>query len=178
MKKVLSIVLMLVMVFTLSLPVSAQGVENSGEIKTLEVSMDNVLAKNSQTTKLLDKDSGRLFNQTGTVTSIGQYVDFTKVLPTNARVISITIYCPTSVKVTQGKFTSINSFIISNGTNTASVMFQKTNSPSSKSKTTAFAGQPASLKWFVQIQGKVLSNYTGMDGFTVYGGCKMIIEYQ
>jgi hypothetical protein len=178
MKRIISIMLMFVMICSLSFPVMAQEVEDSRQIKTIEVSMANLLTKNSQATKLLEKDSGRLFNQTGIVQSTGQYVDFTKVLPTDAKVVSVTIYCPTSVKVSKGKFTSIDSFIIRNGAKTASVKFLKTNSPTSTSKTIVLAGERASIKWLVQIQGKVLSNYTGMDGFTVYGGCKMIIEYQ
>ena len=58
------------------------------------------------------------------------------------------------------------------------VSFVKTNSPSSTSKTTALAGEAANTKWLVKIQGNVLMQYTGMDGFTVNGGSKMIIEYK
>ena len=48
--------------------------------------------------------------------------------------------------------------------------------PSSKSTSTALAGKAANIRFLVQIQGKILQQYTGMDGFTVFGG-KMIVTY-
>lgn len=60
--------------------------------------------------------------------SKGSYVDLTQILPSKAKVVSITLYCPMDVKVSKGKYTFID-------------------------------------------------NYTGMDGFSVYGG-KMIIEWE
>lgn len=44
-------------------------------------------------------------------------------------------------------------------------------------KTTALNGLSADTKLFVQLQGNVLRQVTGLDGFTVMGG-EMIIEYQ
>ena len=60
---------------------------------------------------------------------------------------------------------------------TATVSFKQTNSPSSTSKTTAFSGEAANVKFLVKIQGKIIQQYTGMDGFTVFGG-KMIVTYR
>ncbi|WP_294352649.1 hypothetical protein [uncultured Clostridium sp.] len=151
------------------------------EVKVAEVSLSDVSlrgAVTSKSTKTLSKDFATSNRNTGTITSIGQYVDFSKVIPAGSRVVSVTLYCPTSVKVTQSKYTAINSYIISNGNKQASVKFVKTNSPSSTSKTTALAGEAANTKWLVKIQGNVLMQYTGMDGFTVNGGSKMIIEYK
>jgi hypothetical protein len=33
------------------------------------------------------------------------------------------------------------------------------------------------VKFLVRIEGRILQQYTGMDGFTVVGG-KMIVEYE
>lgn len=83
------------------------------------------------------------------------------------------MYCPTSVKVTQSKYTAIKSFVISNNLTKTTLEFLKTDKPTSQCKTTAFAGDSANVKWFIQMQGQILMQYTGMDGFTVFGGSKI-----
>lgn len=184
MKRILSLVLSLLIVSTIHISAFAAepAVEKSSTIKQIEVSLDDVVdlsnkGSNSYTQQL-SKDFATSTGQTGTITSIGQYVDFSRVLPIDSKVVSITMYCPTSVKVTQSKYTSINSFIISNDLNKTILKFLKTDSPTSQCKTTFFADAPANVKWFIQIQGQILMQHTGMDGFTVFGGSKMIIEYK
>lgn len=183
-KKILSLVLSLLMVTTIN--VSAFAAEpvakDHNTVKQIEVSLADVMDFSSRTgnsyTQQLSKDFATSTGQTGTITSIGQYVDFSRALPKDSKVVSVTMYCPTSVKVTQSKYTAINSFIISNGSNQTTLKFLRTNSPTSECKTTSFAGAPANVKWFIQIQGQILMQHTGMDGFTVLGGSKMIIEYR
>lgn len=184
MKKILSLVLSLLMVTTLNLSTFAAEptTKDMDQLKQIEVSLEDVMdfsmRAGSSYTKQLSKDFATSSGQTGIINSIGQYVDFSSVLPKDSKVVSITMYCPTDVKVTQSKYTAITSFIISNGSTQTALKFLRTNSPTSECKTTDFAGTPANVKWFVQIQGKILMQHTGMDGFTVNGGSKMIIEYR
>lgn len=175
MKKATCLLLSIIMIFTLNIPALAAEQSN---VKSIEVSLDEVMKVNPKTsTSLLSKDTARLIDKTGPINSIGQYVDLTQVLPSNAKVVSITLYCPMDVKVSKGKYTFIDNYTISNGERETSVKFWRTNNPASDSKTTYFQDQDASAKWYIQLHGTVLQNYTGMDGFSVYGG-KMIIEYE
>lgn len=157
--------------------------DDTEEVKSIEVPLADVLdtslyATNPSTTSILSKDFATSTGQTGKIKSIGQYIDLTKVIPDDATVVSITIYCPTNTTVTQSKYTSIDNYLISNGSGSpVAVKFQKTDSPTSTSKTTAFKDKKANIKWFVQLEGTILMQHTGMDGFTVLGG-KMIVEYK
>lgn len=160
--------------------------QENNELKTVMVDMKDVAtgdaivyASTSTSTKTLSKDYATSTGQTGAITSIGQNVDFSSIIPQGSVIESITIYCPTGTRVTQSKYTTINNYLISSyetGT-TATVSFKQTNSPSSTSKTTAFSGEAANVKFLVKIQGKIIQQYTGMDGFTVFGG-KMIVTYR
>ena len=158
---------------------------SEGEMKTIVVDMKDVLSGDVTTlatspskTKTLSKDYATSSGQTGIITSIGQIVDFSSVIPEGATIQSITIYCPTGTKVTQSKYTTINNYLITDldTSDSITIPFQTTNNPSSKSTSTALAGKPANVRFLVQIQGRILQQYTGMDGFTVFGG-KMIVTY-
>jgi len=72
----------------------------------------------------------------------------------------------------------VATFIVSNGVQKTTHKFLRTDTPTSQCKTTYFAGASANIKWLIQIQGQIALQDTGMDGFTVFGGSKMIIEYQ
>lgn len=166
--------------------VQAAEVQDDAELKTVVVDLEDVVtgdavvyATTSLSTKVLSKDYATSTGQTGTITSVGQNVDFSSVIPAGSVIESITIYCPSSTRVTQSKYTTINNYLISSyGTGTtATVSFKKTDSPSSTSRTTAFAGESANVRFLVQIQGRIIQQYTGMDGFTVFGG-KMIVTYR
>lgn len=155
---------------------------DDNEVKSIEVPLEDVLdtslyATNPTNTSVLSKDFASS-RTTGKALSIGQYVDLTKVIPAKSKVVSITIYCPTDTRVTQSQFTTIDNYLISyDGSQTAAVKFQKTDKPTSTSKTTFFKDKDANVKWFVQLEGTILKQQTGMDGFTVFGS-KMIIEYK
>lgn len=186
MKRVISAVAFSVMLSMSAVPTYAAEVDEINSVKTVEVSMSDVVTDNADifalsktSTKTLSKDYATSTGQTGVINSIGQIVDFSSVIPAESEIVSISIYCPTATRVTQSKYTSINNYLISNydtGTE-ATVAFKKTDSPSSTSKTTVFAGENANVKFLVRIQGKILQQYTGMDGFTVFGG-KMIVTYK
>ena len=59
---------------------------------------------------------------------------------------------------------------------TATVSFKQTNSPSSTVKLQLFQERQRMLN-FSENSGKDYTQYTGMDGFTVFGG-KMIVTYR
>lgn len=163
---------------------AAEALENE-DTEVVVVDMNDVIdgeaivyASNPTASKVLSKDYATSTGQTGTIYSIGQNVDFSGVIPDGATIKSITIYCPTGTKVTQSKYTTIKNYVITSyatGTS-ATVPFQQTSNPSSTNKTTAFEGEAANVKFLVRIEGRILQQYTGMDGFTVFGG-KMIVEY-
>lgn len=159
---------------------------SKGELKTVVIDMEDVLsgdaatlATSSSVTKILSKDYATSSGQTGVITSIGQIVDFRSLIPEGATIQSITLYCPTGTRVTQSKYTTINNYLVTDldTGDTTTIPFQITSSPSSKNISTALAGKPANVRFLVQIQGRILQQYTGMDGFTVFGG-KMIVAYR
>jgi hypothetical protein len=131
----------------------------------------------SGSTKSLAKDMASS-SGTGTIYSIGQFVDFSG-LPSNATIKSITLYTPTSVRVTQSPYTAILNWHVQapSGGTSAIIKFLTTNSPGSQSKSTVLAGNLARGKYFLKIEGRILSNQSGFDGFTVFGGSQMIVEY-
>ena len=159
---------------------------SEGELKTVVINMEDVLsgeasvfAASQSKEKTLPKDYATSSGQTGVITSIGQIVDFRSVIPEGATIQSITLYCPTGTRVTQSKYTAINNYLVMDldTGDTTTIPFQVTSNPSSKNTSTALAGKPANVRFLVQIQGRILQQYTGMDGFTVFGG-KMIVTYR
>lgn len=159
---------------------------SEGELKTVVIDMEDVLsgdatvlATSPSKTKTLSKDYATSSGQTGVITSIGQIVDFRSVIPEGATIQSITLYCPTGTRVTQSKYTAINNYLVTDldTGDTTTIPFQVTSNPTSKNTSTALAGKPANVRFLVQIQGRILQQYTGMDGFTVFGG-KMIVTYR
>lgn len=159
---------------------------SEGELKTVVIDMEDVLsgdtsvlATSPSKTKTLSKDYATSSGQTGVITSIGQIVDFRSLIPEGATIQSITLYCPTGTRVTQSKYTAINNYLVTDldTGDTTTIPFQVTSNPSSKNTSTALAGKPANVRFLVQIQGRILQQYTGMDGFTVFGG-KMIVTYR
>ena len=172
--KIIASAMSVMMIFSMSgVSVKAAQLQENNELKTVMVDMKDVAivyASTSTSTKTLSKDYATSTGQTGAITSIGQNVDFSSIIPQGSVIESITIYCPTGTRVTQSKYTTINNYLISS-------YETGTNSPSSTSKTTAFSGEAANVKFLVKIQGKIIQQYTGMDGFTVFGG-KMIVTYR
>ena len=52
------------------------------------------------------------------------------------------------------------------------------NTATTTCKSTVLAGKDANVRFLVTIQGTILQNQSGFDGFDVFGGAKMIIEYK
>lgn len=180
MRKIIAFGLSVIMAVSMS--ISAMAAPETNETKTVVVSIEDVIDNTStraaSATKSLAKDSATLYS-TGTITSVGQVIDVSSVLPKNATVTNVTIYCPKSVKITQSRFTAIENYIISNSAAKATVKFWQTDTPPSTSKTKSLNGlvTTANSKWTIQVQGRVAMNETGFDGFTVNAGGKLIIEY-
>ena len=119
--KIIASAMSIMMIFSMS-GVSAKAAQLQGdnELKTVMVDMKDVAtgdaivyASTSTSTKTLSKDYATSTGQTGTITSIGQNVDFSSVIPQGSVIESITIYCPTGTRVTQSKYTTINNYLIS-----------------------------------------------------------------
>lgn len=177
MKKIISLCLSIIMLCAVSMPVSATEIGVEKEVKTYEVSLGDALAFPEDRTFTLGKDTGRLFNTTGKVYGVGQYLDLTDELPENSIIENVTIYCPTNVKVSKGMFTVLDDFTLTTAEGEGTVEFWKTNDPSYRNETSELNGTDASTLWYIQVDGTVIQNYTGMDGFTMYPGAKLIIEY-
>lgn len=185
-KIILATTLALTMVVPVTHASESSEKENyNNDTKRVSVSLNSISSESlfAATTpsikSVLSKDAAYSKGATGTITSTGQYVDLSKIIPKGSEIKGITIYCPTTIKVTQSTYTTIDNYLIKHTekTGSTSVKFQKTNSPTTSNKTTALNGLSADTKLFVQLQGNVLRQVTGLDGFTVMGG-EMIIEYQ
>ena len=166
--KIIASAMSVMMIFSMSgVSVKAAQLQENNELKTVMVDMKDVAtgdaivyASTSTSTKTLSKDYATSTGQTGAITSIGQNVDFSSIIPQGSVIESITIYCPTGTRVTQSKYTTINNYLISSyetGT-TATVSFKQTNSPSSTSKTTAFSGEAANVKFYYENPFKKSNN--------------------
>lgn len=181
MKKPLSLVLSTILIFSIfSVNVfAAEAPAQINDTKTVVVEMEDVLAAtaNPSKTMTLTRDIASM-SGTGTVTSVGQLVDLRTVIPAGNDIVSITLYCPTIVKVTQSLFTSIDNWVVTGPQGSCSIPFWRTNTPTTMCKSTVFAGTDANVRFLVNIQGTILQNQSGFDGFDVFGGAKMIIEYK
>lgn len=181
MKKILSILLTFTMIFGMfNVNVFAAEVPiQEEEIKTMIVDMDDVMtmAASTSKTKNLLKDMATT-SGTGKVVSIGQIVDFSTLIPAGSKIVSITMYCPTSVRFSTSTYTAVENWIVKTPQASCIIPFVRTNTPTFSCKSVALAGKDANVKFTVSIQGTVMQNQTGFDGFTVFGGAKMIVEYK
>lgn len=119
--KIIASAMSVMMIFSMSgVSVKAAQLQENNELKTVMVDMKDVAtgdaivyASTSTSTKTLSKDYATSTGQTGAITSIGQNVDFSSIIPQGSVIESITIYCPTGTRVTQSKYTTINNYLIS-----------------------------------------------------------------
>lgn len=114
----------------------------------------------------------RLFNNaTGTIVGTSPTFKFTGI-PTGAKITNIQAWNPSKSNISQGKFTAIEKVqVICAGQGSGFFKYWVTSKPSDANScnTTALNGLKADSTYQIQIQGRVLSNYTGMDGFTIRG---------
>ena len=117
--KIIASAMSVMMIFSMSgVSVKAAQLQENNELKTVMVDMKDVAtgdaivyASTSTSTKTLSKDYATSTGQTGAITSIGQNVDFSSIIPQGSVIESITIYCPTGTRVTQSKYTTINNYL-------------------------------------------------------------------
>jgi hypothetical protein len=130
-KKALSFVLsfMLILgIFNVNAFAAESPVQKDG-VKTVVVNMEDVMvtaAANQSKTMTLAKDMASK-SGTGTVTSVGQLVDLRNLIPSGSTIVSITMYCPTEVKVTQSPFTAINNWVVAGPQGSCTIPFVRTN---------------------------------------------------
>lgn len=118
--KIIASAMSVMMIFSMSgVSVKAAQLQENNELKTVMVDMKDVAtgdaivyASTSTSTKTLSKDYATSTGQTGAITSIGQNVDFSSIIPQGSVIESITIYCPTGTRVTQSKYTTINNYLM------------------------------------------------------------------
>ena len=184
-KRILGGVVMVSMLCSImpSVGTSAELVK-SKTIKTVEIDLNKAsngvtYTNSTKATKVLKKDYASSNGEVGTIYSYGQIVDFSRAIPKGSVIENVTVYCPRDVKVTQSKYTTIKNYCIENintGTD-AIVPFQQTDSPSSTNQTTVFKKEEANTQFLIRIEGKILRQVSGIDGFTVFGG-KIIVSYR
>jgi hypothetical protein len=118
------------------------------------------------------KVEARLFNNaTGTIVGTSPTFKFTGI-PTGAKITNIQAWNPSKSNISQGKFTAIEKVqVLCGGQGSGFFKFWVTSEPSTSypCNTTELNGLNADNTYQIQIQGRVLSNYTGMDGFTIRG---------
>ncbi|RKD33330.1 hypothetical protein [Lacrimispora algidixylanolytica] len=114
----------------------------------------------------------RLFkNATGTIVGTSSTFKFTNI-PTGAKITNVQAWNPSKSNISQGKFTAIeNVQVFCGGQASGFFKFWVTDNPSTANpcNTTVLNGLNADSTYYIQIQGRVLSNYTGSDGFTIRG---------
>jgi hypothetical protein len=170
--------MMVLGIFNLNV-LAATPVTGDGETEIIVVDFSEVVVPNSANRFQRDLRSHSAHTPgVGIINSITETVDFSNIVPNGRRIVSITLYCPTFVRVTQSPFTAIQSFVVSHPDRqgVVTIPFVRTDRPSFNSTSTAFAGLDANVRFQVQVQGRVLSNATGLDGFTVMGGARFVLE--
>lgn len=183
MKKLFS--LFLSMVITLSFTVSAWAAD------TIQIPGTRIGYTDYQLTDLLDSDTlaaaraseankeaivgkveARLFkNATGTIVGTSPTFKFTGI-PTGAKITNVQAWNPSKSNISQGKFTAIEKVqVFCGGQGSGFFKLWVTDNPSTANpcNTTVLNGLDADSTYYIQIQGRVLSNYTGSDGFTIRG---------
>lgn len=114
----------------------------------------------------------RLFNNaTGTIVGTSPTFKFNGI-PTGAKITNIQVWNPSKSNISQGKFTAIEKVqVFCGGQGSGFFNFWVTSAPSTSNpcNTPVLNGLNADSTYQIQIQGRVLSNYTGADGFTIRG---------
>lgn len=183
MKKLFS--LFLSMVITLSFTVSALAADTTQSPGTRIgytdynlsdlVGTDTLAATRAATSNreaTVGPVEARLFhNATGTIVGTSSTFKFTNI-PTGAKITNVQAWNPSKSNISQGKFTAIEKVqVFCGGQGSGFFKFWVTDKPSTSypCNTTVLNGLNADSTYYIQIQGRVLSNYTGADGFTIMG---------
>lgn len=180
MKKLFS--LLLCMLCSLSLSIPAWAVDTSQQNQTrigyAEYDLSELIGTNELTATRKSKEvtagtvTARLFNApSGTI--VGKSPTF-KIsgLPSNAKITNVQAWNPSKSNISQGKYTAIEKIQVHCGSNKSGFFkFWVTSAPtlSYPCNTTGLNGLNPNNTYTIEISGRVLSNYTGMDGFTIRG---------
>ncbi len=181
--KIVSITLCATMLFSIG-SVSAFAKTADETVHTIEIDLTDYLVSAAASTadltlgKHMASKSG-----TGAVYSLSESFNLST-LPTGAKVVSVTAYYPTRVSTSQSTFTAITDFEITNvASNRAILIPFLVTDPNvlgrldSRCTSTLLAGADAKTTWKIRIKGTILQNLSGFDGFTVWGGAKVIVTY-
>lgn len=177
--------LFLSMVITLSFTVSALAADTTQipgtRIGYTDYSLSDLLGVNTLAASRAVESSkeatvgtveARLFrNATGNIVGTSPTFKFTGI-PTGAKITNVQAWNPSKSNISQGKFTAIeNVQVFCGGQGSGFFKFWVIDNPtiSYPCNTTVLNGLNADSTYHIQIQGRVLSNYTGSDGFTIRG---------
>jgi len=170
--------MMIVSIFSLNAFAAAPAIGD--EIQTVVVDLADVLVPLSSSSRAYTRvqHAGHRAG-TGPVQSPPETLDLSGVIPNNREIVSITVHVPSNIRVTRSQFTAIQNFEIThqNG-RVATIPFTHTDNPGANSRSIAFAGLNAGVRYTLRITGSVLSNTTGLDGFTVFPGARLIVEFR
>ena len=159
---------------------AATAVPEPGTTYSVTVSMGDLFAASQSRTTRLGSCSAQ-FEPGYRQTAFAKFpdVDLRNLIPAGAKVTNVIAYCPKSVRVTQSKFTALEYFKISNGGTEKDIRFYKIDKPTSlyPCNTKELNGTDASAIWKIRVQGYNAAQDTFMDGFTIFGGCQLVIEY-
>jgi hypothetical protein len=188
MKKLLSFLLCIMMIMSFS--VSAMAAENVGNrVGYIEYDIADLIGADSiatvtSTTANKETTAGvvearTLGGATGVITGTSATFTFSGI-PTNAVITNVQAWNPSKNNITQGKFTAIENIQVYHGSTPSGYFkFWVIDAPTTlyPCNTTALNGLLANATYRIQIQGRVASNVTGFDGFTVRG-TKVRVTYR
>lgn len=182
MKKSLSLVLAFATLLSISTTaLAAEPVENNNsEVQYIDYDLEELLGDNGITPLAASayKDasagtvSANLMNgATGNVIGESSTFKFSGI-PSGAKIKNIQAWNPSKSNVTQSKFTGVEKIQVVRN-NSASDWFKYWITPEPSSmypcNTSSFNGLDANATYSIRIQGRVITNQSGFDGFTARG---------
>lgn len=187
MKKIFSLLLCMICSLSLSIPAWAVDASQKNEIRIgyAEYDLSELIGSNALTATRESKEvtagtvTARLFNApSGTITGMSPTFKITG-LPSKAKITNVEAWNPSKGNISQGKFTAIEQIQVHCGSERSGFFkYWVISAPtlSYPCNTTGLNGLDANNTYAIEITGKVLSNYTGMDGFTIKG-TKVRVNY-
>lgn len=180
MKKIFSLLLCLICSLSLSLPAWAVDASQENEIRVgyAEYDLSELIGTNALTATRERKEvtagtvTARLFNApSGFITGKSPTFKISG-LPSTAKITNVEAWNPSKSNITQGKYTAIEQIQVYS-TSGRSGFFKywviSAPTPSNPCNATGLNGLNPNDTYYIEITGRVLSNYTGMDGFTIKG---------
>lgn len=115
---------------------------------------------------------------TGTGLITGWGTSFTLSIPSTAKIQNVQIFQPSKSGTTTSSATVVRTFKISHAGITADVDYRVIDKPTLAypCNTSAFNLKPGTGDWQVGATANLLTNVTGIDGFTI-NGAKLVVTY-